>query len=98
MGIGVNGARLLHKIGIGEAVNKIAGYRNGVWISFRRYDTGAEILTVPADDSQKIRQVPMHRAEFLDVLLGAIKERKAATLHTNKQCCGVKVCGLMLIV
>ncbi|KAF2097138.1 FAD/NAD(P)-binding domain-containing protein [Rhizodiscina lignyota] len=86
IGIGVNAAKLLHKLEFGEEVNKIAGHRNGVWISFRRYDTGADIITVPADDTKTIRQLPVHRAEFLDLLVRVIKERNAATLHTNKAC------------
>ena len=86
VGIGVNAARLLHRLGLGDAANEIAGYRNGVWISFRRSDTGEEIVTVPVNDKEKIRQLPMHRADFLDLLLGAVRERKAARLHTNKRC------------
>lgn len=86
IGLGVNAARLLHAIGIGDAVNDIAGHRNGVWISFRRYDTGAEIVTVPVNDRDRIRQCPVHRAQFLDLLVGSINSRNAATLHTSKQC------------
>ena len=93
VGIGVNAAKLLHRIGLGDAMNNIAGDRKGVWISFRRYDNGGEIITIPSpsNDQQKIRQLPVHRAEFLDVLLTAIKERGAATLHTEKTCKYVQV-------
>jgi salicylate hydroxylase len=86
IGIGVNAARLLHKLGLGEAANNIAGNRNGVWISFRRWDNGEDIVTVPVDDKKPIRQLPVQRSEFLDVLVNAVKERAAATLHTNKRC------------
>lgn len=86
IGIGVNAAKLLHKFGIGEEVNRIAGFRNGIWISFRRYDDGEEIVTVPVDDKIPIRQLPVHRAEFLDLLVRVINERKAARLHTDKAC------------
>lgn len=93
VGIGVNAAKLLHRIGLGDALNNIAGDRKGVWISFRRYDNGGDIVTVPSpsNDQQKIRQLPVHRAEFLEVLLSAVRERGAATLHTKKICRGVEV-------
>ena len=84
--IGVNAAKLLHHLGLRENLNAIAGDRNGVWISFRRYDDAAEILTIPADDSKVIRQLSVHRAELLDVLCAAVKERNAAVLHTGKRC------------
>ena len=86
--VGVNAAKLLHHIGLGERLNDIAGRRDGVWISFRRYDDGAEIVTIPANDSQKVRQLPVHRAELLEVLYNAVQERQAANLHTNKPCVG----------
>ncbi|KAH8692607.1 hypothetical protein BGW36DRAFT_302360 [Talaromyces proteolyticus] len=85
VGIGVNAVKLLDKIGLGERVAAISGDRNGVWISFRRFDDNAEIITVPAVEG-KVRQCSVHRAEFLDILLAAIKERGAARLWTNKQC------------
>jgi salicylate hydroxylase len=85
IGIGVNAARLLHKLGLGEATNNIAGNRNGVWISFRRWDNGEDIVTVPVDDNKPVRQLPVQRSEFLDLLVGAVKTRGAATLHTNSR-------------
>ncbi|PTB62102.1 FAD/NAD(P)-binding domain-containing protein [Trichoderma citrinoviride] len=90
LGIGVNAAKLLHRIGVGEDLNKISGHRNGIWISFRRYDTGSEIVTVPVDDRQEIRQSPVHRAEFLALLFDHVKKRNAATLHINKKCIELK--------
>jgi len=86
VGIGINAARLIHKLGLGEAANRIAGDRNGIWLAFRRSDNGEEIVTVPVYDRDPIKQLPMQRSEFLDLLLDAIKDRKAATLHTNKKC------------
>lgn len=85
VGIGVNAAKLLYKIGIGEAVQKIAGIRDGIWISFRKFDDGSDVVTVPSPDME-IKQLPVHRAEFLDLLLGTIKEKHVAKLHTNKRC------------
>ncbi|UKZ50465.1 hypothetical protein TrVGV298_004728 [Trichoderma virens] len=90
LGIGVNAAKLLHRIGVGEDLNRISGHRNGIWISFRRYDTGSEIVTVPVDDRQEIRQSPVHRAEFLSLLFDHVKQRNAATLHINKKCIELK--------
>jgi salicylate hydroxylase len=76
----------LHKLGLGEATNNIAGDRNGVWISFRRWDNGEDIVTVPVDDKKLVRQLPVQRSEFLNLLVDAVKERAAAMLHTNKRC------------
>lgn len=90
VGIGVNAVKLLDKIGLGRQVMNISGDRNGVWISFRRYDSDAEIITVPAADS-KMQQCSVHRADFLDILFTAIKERRAAQLWTNKRCRSVSV-------
>jgi len=90
VGIGVNAAKLLHKIGLGDALNEIAGDSNGFWITFRRFDTGDEVVTVLEDATQKIRNSPVQRAEFLDILLGAVKDRDAAELFTKKCCKQVK--------
>jgi len=92
LGIGVNAAKLLHRIGVGGALNGISGHRNGVWISFRRYDTGEEIVTVPVNDQQKIRQSPVHRADFLLLLVDEVKARNAAVLHNNKRCMKLEAC------
>lgn len=91
MGIGINATKLLHRIGIGDAVNAIVGHRNGVWISFRRYDTGEDIITVPVNDRERVRQCPVHRAELLALLVEEIERRRAARLHTSKQCWEVVV-------
>ncbi|KAJ9161771.1 FAD/NAD(P)-binding domain-containing protein [Coniochaeta hoffmannii] len=84
--IGPNGARLIEKLGLLEEAWKIAGKRGKDWFSFRRYDTGAEVLTVPIPETGRMLQLPMHRAEFLDLLVRAVEARGAATLHTDKQC------------
>lgn len=91
VGIGINAAKLVHKIGLGDRINAIAGHRTGIWISFRRFDNSEEILTLPVDDSQTVRQAPCARTEFLDLLKDAVEERKAATLHTKKGCLHVEV-------
>ncbi|PSK55864.1 Kynurenine 3-monooxygenase [Elsinoe australis] len=85
VGLAVNAARLVHKVGLGDGLNRVAGYRNGVWISFRRFDTGEDIYTVRVDDKQHIRQCPVARSDLLDLFRFAVEERKAATLHTKKR-------------
>lgn len=92
VGLGINAARLVHKVGIGEELNKIAGKRDGIWITFRRFDNSEDIVTVPLDDKQTIRQAPVARSDILDLLRHTIEDRKAATLHTKKQCKRVEVC------
>ncbi|KAH9811175.1 FAD binding domain [Teratosphaeria destructans] len=84
IGVGINAARLYHKLGIGQKLNAIAGNGKGVWITFRRFDTSEEILTLPSDDNAAIRQAPCARSELLDLLRETIESRRAATLHTKK--------------
>ncbi|KAI7237365.1 hypothetical protein KC330_g3213 [Hortaea werneckii] len=84
VGVGVNAARLIHKLGIGEQLNAIAGHRQGVWIRFSRFDNSESICTVPVNDNETIRQAPCARSDLLDLLLQTVKDRKAATLHTSK--------------
>ena len=91
VGVGVNAARLIHKLGIGEKLNAFAGHRTGVWISFRRYDNSEDIVTVPVKDDQTIRQAPCARTALLDLLRETVEERDAATLHTKKACKRVEV-------
>lgn len=90
VGIGYNAAKLLHRLGMGDKINAIAGNRQGVWISFQRYDNG-EILTMNQPQDDVVRGVGLHRAEFLDVLIETIQERGAAELLTKKCCRGAKV-------
>ncbi|RMZ05672.1 hypothetical protein D0862_04895 [Hortaea werneckii] len=84
VGVGVNAARLIHKLGIGEQLNAIAGHRQGVWIRFSRFDNSESICTVPVNDNETVRQAPCARSDLLDLLLQTVKDRKAATLHTKK--------------
>lgn len=89
IGLGPNAARIFRSVGIATDVERIAGIRKGIWISFRRYDDGSEIYTVPLPTDSTERNLPCSRSELLDVLVETIKTRKAATLHTNKQCISV---------
>lgn len=92
VGIGINAAKLLYKIGIGEKVAEIAGKRSGVWISFRKFDDGTDVVTVPLEETGGVRQTPVHRAEFLGLLVDIVRQREAAKLHTNKRCRKLTVC------
>ncbi|KAF2153259.1 FAD/NAD(P)-binding domain-containing protein [Myriangium duriaei CBS 260.36] len=85
VGLGVNAAKLVHKIGLGDNLNEIAGHRKGIWIAFRRFDDGGEITTITLDDTKHIRQAPCARSDLLDLLRFAVEKRKAATLHTKKR-------------
>lgn len=98
VGIGPNAAELVKKLGLlGEAL-KIAGDRQGIWLSFRRYDTGAEVHTVKTPTEGNTAQLPMHRAEFLEILVRAVESRGAATLHTNKHCQTLEVLLITLFL
>lgn len=92
VGIGVNAAKLLNKLGIGEAVLKIAGKRTKVWISFRKYDDGTDVVTVPSAETEDVKQLSVHRADLLDLLVSTVNTREAARLHTNKRCVKLTVC------
>lgn len=92
VGIAVNAAKILHRLGVGKEANAISGERNNIHRALKRWDNGGEIVTIGADfDEGEIRQLSVHRAELLEVLYNAVKERGIATLHTNKRCVGVKV-------
>jgi salicylate hydroxylase len=95
IGISVNASRILHRIGVGAVVNAISGERDGIHRSNRRWDTGEEIITIEAMDDPKdkeIRQCSVHRAEFLEILVKEVEERKIAKLFTNKRVVKVEVC------
>ncbi len=91
VGLGVNAAKLLRKIGIYEACEEIAGNTDDIWFTFCRGDTGGEITQIMMPVTKDVKQVSMARSEFLDVLLGFVGDRKAAGLHTNKKCVEIKV-------
>lgn len=91
VGIGVNAAKLLYKLGLGEALNEIKGDTQGIWVSFRRFDTGEDVVTVREDTVQKFRNSPVQRAELLDLLVAAVRDRRAASLYTKKCCKQLKV-------
>lgn len=95
VGFGINATKLLGKIDLYDEVDAIAHLRDGVWLSFRRFDDGGEIVTVPGKEQGKIRPLSVQRAEFLDLLYQTVQTRKAARLHTNKACCNLRVGGLV---
>ncbi|KIW91094.1 uncharacterized protein Z519_07988 [Cladophialophora bantiana CBS 173.52] len=98
IGIGVNAARILKKLGVWQAANAISGERNGVHRSCRRYDTGEEIVAVGAMDENAdggVRQLSVHRAEILDVLYQELIRNYGGrvTLKTDMKATRVEDCG-----
>ncbi|KAK7980470.1 hypothetical protein PG989_012927 [Apiospora arundinis] len=95
VGIGINAARLLHRLGLGSGLVNIAGQRQGTWFTFRRYENSSEVVSIPDAEPEPgdVRQSPCARSDLLELFLGAIRERGAATLHTEKACTGVTVLG-----
>ncbi|KAK8039356.1 hypothetical protein PG993_007767 [Apiospora rasikravindrae] len=93
VGIGINAARLLHRMGLGPELVKIAGQRQGTWFAFRRYEDSGEIISVPDAEPEPgdVRQSPCARSDLLELFLTAIRERRTATLHTEKACTKVAV-------
>jgi salicylate hydroxylase len=92
VGIAVNAAKILHRLGVGKAANAISGDRNKIHRSLRRWDDGKEIITIGADfDEEQIQQLSVHRAEMLNILVEAIQDRGVATLHNNKRSVKVTV-------
>lgn len=98
VGLGINAAKLMHQIpGVGPAMNAIQGRTGSSWFTFVRWDNG-EFLThidSPIAAEDEVRPSSMARSEFLDVLLGFVHERRAATLHTNKKFTSVKASVLV---
>ena len=95
VGMGINAARLVHRLGLGPGLIQIAGQRQGTWFTFRRHDDSGEVVVIPDADPEPgdVRQAPCARSDLLELFLGAIRERGAATLHTEKACTGVTVLG-----
>lgn len=94
IGISVNAARILHIIGVGKAANEISGDRDGIHRSNRRWDNGEEIITIAAMDetgNQGVRQLSVHRAELLEVLVQAVQKNRMARLFTNKKVVKIEV-------
>lgn len=97
VGLGINAAKLMHIIpGVGAGMNSIEGRgeSDNSWFTFVRWDTGEKIVHVdgPVKDTEWVRPCSMARNEFLDVLLGVIRDRDVASLHTKKKFVSVKVC------
>ncbi|KAM0253070.1 hypothetical protein ACHAQJ_007446 [Trichoderma viride] len=89
IGIGVNAGRILKRYGVFDAANAISGDRNGIHRSLRRWDNGDEIVSVSAMDDEEgnggVRQLSVHRAEFLQVLYEHLRDTTCAKLETNKR-------------
>jgi salicylate hydroxylase len=87
--LGRNTLRVIKQIGLYEQTYAMAG-KTDSWLSARRYDTGEETVRIRADGDEP-SHLPVHRAEFLALLVQTIKERAAATLHPNKKCLTIEV-------
>ena len=99
VGIGVNAAKILHRLGVGKEANAISGWRNKIHRTMRRWDNGEEIVTIGADfDEGEVKQLSVHRAELVDVLLQGIKRIGAANLHASKRCVKVEDAGEKVVV
>ena len=48
-------------------------------------------MTIPTDDTTKVRQAPCARTDLLDLLRESVEERGAARLWTRKGCQRVEV-------
>ncbi|OQV06992.1 FAD binding domain-containing protein [Cladophialophora immunda] len=93
VGIGVSAGRVLQKLGVWPAANAVSGHRNNVHRSNRRWDTDELIVDALAFDNggaEEVRQLWVHRAEFLEVLYSEIQRRNCATLKTNKRLVGLE--------
>ncbi|KAI9704648.1 MAG: hypothetical protein M1820_005396 [Bogoriella megaspora] len=90
VGLGINAAKLVHRVGLGDELNSLAGNRYGIWITFRKYYDGNEIFTIPLVDQGDVRTASCARTDLLDVLRVGVESRQAATLHTKKACSGVE--------
>lgn len=93
VGVGINAARLLHRLVLGPGLLKVAGRRQGTWFTFRRFEDSREVVSIPDADAEPgdVRQSPCARSDLLELFLGAVRERGAARLHTEKACAGVSV-------
>ena len=97
IGLGVNASALMDKIGIYDSALELSGFRNGIVMCLRRYDTGHEIYSVPAVEQGKLRHLSVVRPELLDFLIDWIKKRGAATLVTDRKCVGLQVRSLQAV-
>lgn len=96
--IGISAGRVLQNLGVYDAIDAISGYRTSVHRSNRRWDTDELIVDASAFNSgsqqEEVRQLWLHRAEFLDVLYDELKKRRCATLETNKRVVSLEVCEM----
>lgn len=95
VGIGIQAGRILHKLGVYEALDAISGGRNGIHRSTRRWDNDEPIVDVPAANSEGIEggigQLWLHRAELLEVLYTELRRKGCAKLEVNKRAIKLEV-------
>lgn len=87
IGLGLNAARLIYKLGIGSQLREVSAERSGFWFSFRRYDNSEVLVSVALPDRPgEVREASCSRHDVLELLKRTVEERQAATLHTQKAC------------
>jgi len=94
VGIGVSAGRVLKKLGVWEAVDGISGRRNHIHRSNRRWDNDeliVDALAHPGGSAEEdVKQLWVHRAEFLEVLYSALRKKECASLETNRKAVGLE--------
>lgn len=80
LGLGVNATKLLHRVGLGQALEEISAhsYLDGVWFSFRRWDDSTELVTVRSPvlktySQGEARGIAVARGELLNVLWAGVE-------------------------
>lgn len=94
VGIGIQAGRVLQKLGVWEAATAISGDRNNIHRSTRRWDNDDVIVDVEAvktNNGEAVKQLWVHRAEFLEVLHTEIRRRGCAKLETDKRAVKLEV-------
>lgn len=94
VGIGIQAGRVLEKLGVWEAANAISGERNSIHRSTRRWDNDeliVDVAAVKSNGEEKVKQLWVHRAEFLEVLYAEIRKRGYAKLETDRRAIALEV-------
>mgnify|MGYP002619757850 CR=1 FL=1 len=80
LGLGVNATKLLHRVGLGQALMEISTHscRDEVWFSFRRWDDSTEVVTVRSPilktyGQGEARGIAVARGELLKVLWAGVE-------------------------
>lgn len=94
VGIGIQAGRVLQKLGVWDAATAISGDRNSIHRSTRRWDSDemiVDVAAVPFTNGETVKQLWVHRAEFLEVLYTELRRRGCAKLETDKRAIRLEV-------